>query len=1006
MSMIWKSVFTLLVALCGAAIALTPVGAGSDLEVPDEDALWQAAGDAFAAGHDMSAAMQQYRLFVSTYGKSERAARAQFMLAECYFAVEDYTAALAEYDRVLGRKGRDEYLEASVMLRRGECFYNLGKFDRAIETFDRLIHKHDDTFLLAESLYELGLGYIVQGKWMKLETIYRRLLESRPGYKTLPQVEFALGLFAYHDQRYEEAIAHFETIESDRGRYYLGRCYEDTGQYIRAIQQYKLVLRHDPESPLADDAAYSIAEAFYRSGQNDVAVRSFRQFIELYPESPFLPNARYKMACVTYREGRYDESVRQLQEICRVFSGEVVCAYASYLIGDCYMNLGRPADAIFSYTEVLRGFPESRVASAALHKVVYAYALEKNHAQAIVMAEEFSERFPGDPLEARVMVLEGFCQMQLAEFDAAVRCFQNVLDKHVNTDVAERALFLSTLTYHQQNQLDRLITNYRHIASRLLPTPSHWRARTYYYLGEAYYTQGLHREAEGMYRLVLTGYPRSNVAAPALQGLVASLSKLGETELALKEQETFMLALANADSEGGTNALAVGAIYFNKHQYEEALREYQDFLDKNPTDPKAAAALASMGDCYYRLQYYDQAIATWGDLLARFPAAPEVEEGLYRIADTQFGLGRFEEARATYRRLGSEYAHGAHAADAAFGIANAAYNLGQDEAAITAFNTFIDAYPADPRVEDAELGIQSAYYRSGKDMTDYLASHPDSPLAADVYWTKGQQAFADGRYQAAVAEFEKITLDYPDSESGPGALFYMAESYYRMEELEQAHAGYQNFITTHPEHELAELAHFRAATIRFKMESYEQAARDYATLQALFPAGEYAPLAAFNAAICFQELEDWTAAVDGFEQFVTAYPEHDNAAGLWMEIGAMYHGEIGDYPQAIAAYDAALGRGEAPAVEIEYRKGETYEKARDIDAAMRSYELSASAGAPADQFRIASLVALGEIHESRGSWQTAIDAYQRVVDSGGKPEWIEMAKQRIQAIRDTKIAGR
>ena len=52
-----------------------------------------------------------------------------------------------------------------------------------------------------------------------------------------------------------------------------------------------------------------------------------------------------------------------------------------------------------------------------------------------------------------------------------------------------------------------------------------------------------------------------------------------------------------------------------------------------------------------------------------------------------------------------------------------------------------------------------------------------------------------------------MTLDYPDSESAPGALFYLAESYYRAESLDQALAGFNNFTTTHPDHELAELGH-------------------------------------------------------------------------------------------------------------------------------------------------------------------------------------------------------
>ena len=76
------------------------------------------------------------------------------MVGECYFAAGDYEGALREYDKVKGRKGGDDYLQASVLLRQGECFYNLGRYDEAVERYDRLIAKHDDTFLLAEGLYE------------------------------------------------------------------------------------------------------------------------------------------------------------------------------------------------------------------------------------------------------------------------------------------------------------------------------------------------------------------------------------------------------------------------------------------------------------------------------------------------------------------------------------------------------------------------------------------------------------------------------------------------------------------------------------------------------------------------------------------------------------------------------------------------------------------------------------------------------------------------------------
>lgn len=966
--------------------------------VPPEDLLWQAAGKAYAEGADKSAAMQQYRLFVQSYGRSDRVAAAQFMLGECYAAAGDWAGALREYAAVRGARGRDKYLEASVLLREGECLFNLGRFDEAVEKYNRLVTRYQDTFLLAEGLYQLGQAYIVQGNWLRLEGAYRELLERRPGYGDLPEVKFALGLFAFHDQRFDEARNYFEQVPSDRGLYFLGRTLEETGQYILAIQRYRQILRKYPESALADDVAYSIAEAFYRSGQNDVAVRSYRDFLDTFPNSPFVPNARYKIACVTYREQRYDESMRQLQQIVDGFPDAKVVAYAQYLIGNCCLQMGRPSEAIFAWTDVIRRFPASTVASAAMHKVVYTYAQESNHGQAIVLADEFLKRYPGDPLAPRVRVLKGFSHFQLAEYKQAILAFQNVTDKHVNTDVAERALFLSTLAYLRTEQLDRLLTNYNYIASKLLPTPSHWRGRTYYHLGEAYFSQGLYREAAGMYRLVLTGYPRSNVAAPSLQGLVAALSRAGQYEDALAEQDRFLRVLANAESEKGTNSLAVGSIFFNQHRYEDALRQFTDFLAKNPDDAAAPTALANQGDCFYRLQYYEQALEAWNTLLTRFPQAPEAATALYRIADTQFGLGRFEAADRSYSRLQAQFATGEHAADAAFGLANCSYNLGQDDLAIARFQAFAEKFPGDPRVDDAELGIQSCFYRSGRDMTEYLQRRPDSALAADIYWNKGQEAFANGQFRQAAEAFERVTLDYPTSESAPGALFYLAESYYRAESQLQALAGFSNFTTTYPRHELAELAHLRAATVLFKLERYDESAAAYETLTDLFPGGEYAPLAAYNAAISYQEQEQWHAAIGSLERFAADYPDHENARGIWLQIAALYQEELGDWQRAVSSYEKAAAVAGAPLLEIRFRQGECLVKAGDVDAALARFA-AAAAGGGADPFRIAALAEIGRIAEERGDWQKAVDAYRSIIAAGGKPEWRTLAEQRIAAIQ-------
>ncbi len=121
MALCISAVLWVMIAGVGQALAADSSG---EREIPTEAALWDAAGQAFADGVDKSAAMQQYRLYVQSYGSSSRSSGAQYMLAECYFAAGDYEGALREYDKVDNFQGEDDYLKfrESLKSKRGRAW--------------------------------------------------------------------------------------------------------------------------------------------------------------------------------------------------------------------------------------------------------------------------------------------------------------------------------------------------------------------------------------------------------------------------------------------------------------------------------------------------------------------------------------------------------------------------------------------------------------------------------------------------------------------------------------------------------------------------------------------------------------------------------------------------------------------------------------------------------------------------------------------------------------------
>ena len=88
-----------------------------------------------------------------------------------------------------------------------------------------------------------------------------------------------------------------------------------------------------------------------------------------------------------------------------------------------------------------------------------------------------------------------------------------------------------------------------------------------------------------------------------------------------------------------------------------------------------------------------------------------------------------------------------------------------------------------------------------------------------------------------------------------------------------------------------------------------------------------------------------------------------------------------------------------PVAEMRYRQGECYEKDGKMEEALGAYGQSAAASPAADAFRIASLARLAEIAEERGDNRTAVRHWQSIINAGGKPEWTQMATERLSLLQ-------
>jgi TolA-binding protein len=89
----------------------------------------------------------------------------------------------------------------------------------------------------------------------------------------------------------------------------------------------------------------------------------------------------------------------------------------------------------------------------------------------------------------------------------------------------------------------------------------------------------------------------------------------------------------------------------DSRQYNEARRIFDAFLNRYPTDARAAHAQLQTGESYYQEAKYANALIALRKVIDNFPKSEEVETALFRSGQAFFQIKKCSEARTFFLEL-------------------------------------------------------------------------------------------------------------------------------------------------------------------------------------------------------------------------------------------------------------------------------------------------------------------------------------------------------------------
>lgn len=327
---------------------------------------------------------------------------------------------------------------------------------------------------------------------------------------------------------------------------------------------------------------------------------------------------------------------------------------------------------------------------------------------------------------------------------------------------------------------------------------------------------------------------------------------------------------------------------YNRKLYPVAIAQYESFLQKHASHPKADLARHGAGLSQYALKQYDKAMPHFAALLAKGNLDPEISRE--RIALLQGRCMMFTNRQDEAKRL---------------------FVAELDKIKDPAFKTVALVAICDISFGKSQWDEVLAW------APKLLASSPDPNQAARALYQQGFAHFQLKKYEEAVAPLEKIAELEADAAWKTRAAYLLGESHNMLKQFDQAELAYAAALPGMVGVEAAE-CRYRLAMTRFFQEKHEAAMADFAAYVGEAKPDPEKPLigrqiqeARLSIARCKLELQNHRGADADLQALSAGEDEVAAKANLWW---ARVHSRQNHFDRAAGILEPATAKFSRSAV--------------------------------------------------------------------------------------------
>lgn len=665
-------------------------------------------------------------------------------------------------------------------------------------------------------------------------------------------------------------------------------------------------------------------------------------------------------------------------------------------------------EAVTAFADFRAAHPDHVHAADALYYQAEAALSAGDEDESVRLFTRFEQLYPVHPFTARARLALGKYFFDAGDYERSIAVFSQVLADEPTQEAAAKALYWMGEARIRQERFDDAIAYFRQAADTYRGTET--APSALYAIGFTQVRQERYDAAAEAFELLAARYPDSDVARNIGLALAEVYYELDDYGRAVDELRRRMPGLGPEARERASFLLAES--YNQLRRSEDAIVEYNRFIQDNPSSPYYRRALYGLGWNYYfegvhqwAAEHFERAREGHSDALA--------EQATYYQAVNEKLAEEPMRAIDLYREFLRRWPGSALAEHAQHELGISLYQERMWQEAHDAFSEVIRGYPSSEHVGEALYLRGNAAIALGRfdaaeadfDRAIALEAAPAS-LRGEIAFQKAWLLFRGERYAEAEPAFMALYEAAPRSEQGAASLFWAAESQFQLGNLSRAGDLFQRYLREQRGGRHVDAAHYALGWVYFRQGRYDEAIAELRRfLDAYTVRSEEIPY----RTDALLRLADSYYALKRYGEAVRAYREASGQAGDYAlyQIGQAYY-NAGDAFEAINAFRRLLSDwpGSDWAEEAQYLIGYIYFQNQDYDQAIAEYQKLVDAK-PRDPLAAKAQYGIGDALFNAGRTDEAVAAYQVVLDRYAGSAFVPDAAAGIQyALASTGQAAR